>query len=479
MRHHRGQHRHSFKDMNSPKRFLAAAAWALAVVGCPGVWAQGFGLGASVSTNAAPIGTTLTNTVNLTNFTGLALVNVLVTNTFSGSASFQLLSFASSQGTVLSNGTSVVIFNLGPLAVGEIAITRVAVRVNSVGLLTNQVVVATTQTTNTAATNLVMQALPLSADLAVTVQPPPGPVLANDSISYGITVTNLGANAASNVALTNTGFAAFKLLSLSPAGQSFTFTNGTLSLNLASLAAQGGTRIQLQLQPTNAGNWALTSAVQTASILDTNAANDSAKTNLLVEALVPGELVASNVSAMVYDPQTGLMKQAVRVTNIGTNNYGAVRLIVGGLTHQLYNAVGTNDGNPYVVYAAPLNASQSVDMLLEYFVPTRLPINVPNSAYAAYGSSPVNVLAGNAPAPNFTLITNLGAYGVLVEFEAVLGASYTVFYSEDMTFTNARAAQPAVIAAGSRVQWIDNGPPKTVSHPSTNPMRMYSVRRNQ
>jgi hypothetical protein len=465
--------------MKRSKPFLAVGAWVLALVCCPGVWAQGFGLGASLSTNAVPIGTLITNTVNVTNFTGLNLANVLVTNTFTGSPAFQIGNFGSSQGTVLSNGTSIVIFNLGPLTDGAVAITRVAVRIDSVGLVTNRVVVATTQITNTATTNLVMQAVPLSTDLAVTVQPPPGPVLVNDTISYGLTVTNLGNNAASNVALTNAGFGAFKLLSLSPAGQAFTFTNGTLSLNLGSLAAKGGTRIQLQLQPTNAGNWALTSAVQTAGSLDANSTNNIALTNLLVEALVPGELAASNVSAMVYDPQTGLMKQTVRVTNLGTNNYGSARLIVSGLTNRLYNAVGTNDGNPYVLYAAPLDAGQSVDMVLEYFVPTRLPINVPNSAYAAYGMTPVNVFVGNAPAPNFTLITNLGAYGVLVEFEAVLGASYTVFYSDDASFTNARAAQPDVIAPGSRVQWIDNGPPKTVSHPSTTPMRMYSVRRNQ
>lgn len=465
--------------MNWSKLLLSAGAGALAAFGCPGAWAQGFELGAVSSPSTASIGTTFTNTVNVTNFTGGNLVNVFVTNSFSGSATFQIGSFATSQGTALSNGTSIVIFNLGALAAGQVAITRVAVRLDSVGVVTNRVVVGATQITNTTSTNLVMQALPLTSDLAVTVQPPPGPVLANDSIPYAITVTNLGGNAAASVTLTNTGFEAFKLLSLSPAGQTFTFTNGTLSLNFANLAGGAGTRIQLQLQSTNAGNWALTSAVQTASIADANPTNDIAITNLLVAALIPGELVASNVTAMVFDPQSGLMKQTVRVINTGTNDYGSARLIVGGLTNRLHNAVGTNDGNPYVVHAAPLNAGQSVDLLLEYFVPTRLPINVPNSAYAAYGTAPVNVFVDNAPAPNFTLITNLGAYGVLVEFEAVLGASYTVFYSDDMTFTNARAAQPNVIAAGSRVQWVDNGPPKTVSHPATNLMRLYSVRRNQ
>ena len=464
--------------MNWSKWILSAGAWALALVCCPGVWAQGFGLGASVSTNTATVENTISYAVNVTNLTGIELPNVLVTNTFSGSAGVQLLTFTSSQGTVSTNDT-LAIYTLGPLRNGEVALIGLVARVTSVGSLTNNIKVVATSITNSASTNVVVQVQPKVSDLAVTLQPPAGPILENDAISYGITVTNLGVNAASSIALTNTGFEAFKLLSLSPAGQSFTFTNGTLTLSLANLAAKGGTRIQLQLQPTNAGNWALTSAVQTASIADTNAANDTAITNLLVNALVTGELVASNVSNMFYDAQTGLMKQTVRITNIGTNDYGSARLIVSGLTNQLYNAVGTNAGNPYVVYAAPLSSGQSADLVLEYFVPTRLPIDVPNSAYSAYGTSPVNVSVGSAPAPNITLLTNLGAYGMLVEFEAVLGANYTVFYSDNMSFSNAMAAQPAVVAPGSRVQWIDNGPPKTISHPVTNAMRFYRVQRNQ
>ena len=38
-----------------------------------------------------------------------------------------------------------------------------------------------------------------------------------------------------------------------------------------------------------------------------------------------------------------------------------------GLTNRLFNAVGTNTGNPFVYYSAPLAAGQSVGLLLQYY----------------------------------------------------------------------------------------------------------------
>ena len=98
-----------------------------------------------------------------------------------------------------------------------------------------------------------------------------------------------------------------------------------------------------------------------------------------------GSLVASNVTAMTFNPQTGLMEQTVRLVNVGTNAVASARIIVTGLTNRLFNAVGTNDGNPFVVYGATLATNQTVDLILEYFVPTRLPIIVADSQLHAFG----------------------------------------------------------------------------------------------
>jgi hypothetical protein len=61
----------------------------------------------------------------------------------------------------------------------------------------------------------------------------------------------------------------------------------------------------------------------------------------------------------------------------------------------------------------------------------------------------------------------------LVEFSTTLGRRYYVQYSSDMT--NWKTALPAVMGTGSRVQWIDNGPPKTESLPSSESSRFYRI----
>jgi len=51
---------------------------------------------------------------------------------------------------------------------------------------------------------------------------------------------------------------------------------------------------------------------------------------------------------------------------------------VSGVTNWLYNAAGTNNGNPYVVCNAQLNPNQATNLVLEIFVPGRTNINVTN-----------------------------------------------------------------------------------------------------
>ncbi|MEY4385500.1 MAG: hypothetical protein RLY20_783, partial [Verrucomicrobiota bacterium] len=162
-------------------------------------------------------------------------------------------------------------------------------------------------------------------------------------------------------------------------------------------------------------------------------------------------------------------------TNIGTNTVSAARLIVSGLTNRLYNAIGTNNGNPFVQFNAALAPSATGSLLLEYFIPTRTAINVPNSSYTAVATSLADLSISAVGAPNITTITNLGANGILIEFVSTPNRSYTVYYSSDASFSNALTAQPSVTAPADRTQWIDNGPPKTESHPSTVGSRFYRV----
>lgn len=454
-------------------RMWAMAGAFLVAAGTP-AFAQNFGLGLTASTPSVTISNPVTFTINLTN---LGAAGVFVTNSVSGTNSFQITSATTSVGTVIASNSNFVVFSMGSFfdTIGSIAQMNVAVRPTSAGTLTNAVVVVASVGTNLTSTNITVQVTPPVADLAVSLRPPSSPVLVNDHITYSATITNLGTNTVSNVILTNGGFGSMKLLSLSPTNQSYTLTNGLLILNAGTFTNRAGKTFTFFTQPTNAGPLTLSAAISVTNIVESNLSNNIASTNITVEPFATNDLVVVNASAMTYNPQTGLMEQLVNLANNGSNGIAAARVIVSGLSNRLYNAVGTNNGDPFVVYNAPLAAGANIDLLLEYFVPTRLPITVPNSAYTAVAVPLTDLVAGTIDAPNVS-ITNLGPAGILIEFAAITNRTYTIYYSPDVSFsTNALTAQPPIVAPANRVQWIDNGPPKTVRHPTADGIRYYRV----
>jgi hypothetical protein len=62
----------------------------------------------------------------------------------------------------------------------------------------------------------------------------------------------------------------------------------------------------------------------------------------------------------------------------------------------------------------------------------------------------------------------------MIEFSAVAGQVYSVQYSEDMR-TWKTASPASGTSSANRVQWIDNGQPKTESFPSNRLCRFYRV----
>lgn len=459
--------------------FRAFALMAVLVFACLRADAQGFGISATNSPNPVVVNNSLTYTIGVTNQTGLLLSNFFVTNTLS--ASVQFLSASSSYGSnsVNTNSTS-LIFTFGQFANGDVAQITVTLQPQAAGFLTNYITVASADVTNTAVTNIVAQVITAQADLGVTLTGPAQAVITNDFITYGVTVTNLGPSAAPNVVLTNTLPPGVILIGVFPTNQTYTIASSNLIYNLGTLANDGSANLQFTVQPTNAGVLIFSASVGASGLLDANSINNAASTNITVGSF-SGQLIATNVSSMAYNPQTGLMNQTINLSNIGTNAVASARVIVSGLTNWLYNAVGTNNGNPFVVYGSTLGTNQSVNLVLDYFVPTRLPVTVSNSQYIAVGVPAANISApaGTNGVFNITRIVTLTNGNVLVEFQSVPGSSYTILYSGDMTFSNALEAQPSIIAPADRVQWIDDGPPKTVSAPTNNSSRFYRVLLNQ
>lgn len=435
------------------------------------VTAQNFGLSVTASPSPLIVSNSLTYIISLTNTSGISLTNVIVTDTLPSSAIFQ--SATNNSGSV-SNSGSIVTFMFNSLTNNQAVTVTLVAQPTAIGNITNSTIASATNAVNV--TNLLATTVYSAvANLAVGLSGFASGVLSNDVTSFTLSATNLGPSAAPNVVISNPLPVGIKFISIAPTNSTVTIVSNNIVISLGTLANGVSTNFSVTIQPTNAGTFAFTAQVSSAGLLDTNSANDAVTNTLTVSGFATNNLVATFVSAQTYNPQTGLMQQTIRLTNIGTNAVASARIFVIGLTNQLFNAVGTNNGNPYVVYANSLATNSSVDLLLEYFVPTRLP--VPNPTLLAVEVSTVNVSAPASLPPNITLLVQLAPGSILVEFDSVAGKSYTVLYSDNASFTNAFAAQPVIAATANRTQWIDNGPPKTISTPGAS--RFYRVLLNQ
>jgi alpha-tubulin suppressor-like RCC1 family protein len=171
--------------------------------------------------------------------------------------------------------------------------------------------------------------------------------------------------------------------------------------------------------------------------------------------------------------QTGLRSQEVRVTNPNGHPFPAVRVVVSNLSSGsvVYNASGTNaQGLAYVQYSQPLTPGASLDLTIEYFVPNR---SAPSASLIVEAVDPIPVLDySGTPQENLRSRTLVGGIH-LIDVRTLAGRTYYVQYSSDLE--SWRSAFPPATGTGSTVQWVDNGPPKTDSHPRTQTRRFYRV----
>jgi uncharacterized repeat protein (TIGR01451 family) len=185
------------------------------------------------------------------------------------------------------------------------------------------------------------------------------------------------------------------------------------------------------------------------------------------------------VGTSAFNPQTGLYEEDVTVTNIGTVAVHALRLYVGGLRSgvTIYNATGTNNGVPYVEYdppsSTPLLSGGSVTFLLEFFVPDRHPFTNSLTAVAIVAPPATTVTGSSVPISQFQDQRNSANPRFLIQFDSIPGRTYTVLYSDDLVTWN--VAVPSIVASANITQWYDDGPPKTLSKPTSVGSRFYQV----
>ncbi|TMP96834.1 MAG: hypothetical protein E6L09_14400 [Verrucomicrobia bacterium] len=109
-------------------------------------------------------------------------------------------------------------------------------------------------------------------------------------------------------------------------------------------------------------------------------------------------------------------------------------------------------------------------MTIEYYVPDR---RLPNSTLCAKAGSitPPRQQDGTPVTIDRVVHTTDGT--MLIEFAAVPGQVYSIQYCDD--FINWKTAIPSVTTGANRIQWIDNGPPKTECLPNLRLQRFYRV----
>ena len=226
-------------------------------------------------------------------------------------------------------------------------------------------------------------------------------------------------------------------------------------------------------------------------VISTNATNSVVTTNSTVAiSPAPPTLVSSNFVSAASVPklnlQTGNFEQIVQYANPGAATIDNVFLVIGPLgTDSNTNAIRHQNAHGFLttgesfVSLPPLKPGETNTAVLEYFAPDHQTVYAPT--LKAYGTSAItNTLANTTPVNITTnrFVDNGLLRGFLVEFLTKTNFHYYVQYAnhvEDFNTTNqVRTALPAVLGTGSRVQWLDNGPPKTDSLP-TNGGRFYHV----
>lgn len=434
--------------------------------------AQVFGFSATVSTNTDVATNEFTYTIDVTNLTGFTLSYVFLTNLLSGPVT--IVSATANQGADFAIDSGVG-FNFGQLPSGYVAQMQLVILDDTVGFLTNSITVATTDATNTVSTNLVIQVTAPETDLAVGYVPPSQAVITNDLTSYDLVVSNLGPSAATGVTLTNT-FPPGAVVTGATLG--YTVSGSNLLFNLGALGVGSNAVIQVNIEPTASGALPLSASVAAAGFSDPNLTNNTVATNLPVMSYY-----AALVTAYTNSPQTtnfanGLTEQSIVISNAAATNLPAVRVVVTGLTRQLFNAVGTNNGSPFVYYSAPLAAGQSASLLLRY------------NPWGIFPFTNGQLHAFAVPLPNWTpppraagstnvtveQIVKLANGSVRLEFPSTPGKSYTVVYSDNVLFSNAMIAPPVIVAPANQTFWIDYGPPGTVPAPANSVSRFYQIR---
>ncbi len=174
--------------------------------------------------------------------------------------------------------------------------------------------------------------------------------------------------------------------------------------------------------------------------------------------------------------QTGLVEQALTITNNGARAIGGFRVEIGDLPPglSLHNGSGQPAAGMWEIgYGRPVAAGESVTVWLEYYSAERVAAGAGSLLVEQRLPGDPQPAPGATPPPAVDRVLHLPDGAILIEFAAEPGERYRIQYRDGGSPWLESSAP--IRAGGSRVQWIDRGPPKTTAHPSEVGGRLYRV----
>ncbi len=434
------------------------------------------------------VGSNVVYTVKLKNL-GADAENVQLLDTLDPgvsfiSASFTGEAFGAFSPPIFTNG--IVTTSATNLASQQSVVLTVVARPSVTGTFSNHsVVTSPTPDVDPTGTNRIASVVntataPIStdADLQVTISAVPTSAQVGDIVTYTLVVTNAGPADAPGAHLDALFGTSEPIISTEASQGSVTRTGPSVHWELSALGTGEVANLVVMATPQSPGTLTNTVAVTLIPgevlVVDPDLTNNSA--TVLVPVTQPPPATTNLVieaGAVVFDPQTGLYEQQVQVQNPTAQLVPGLWLLVSGLPSNvvLYNAEGATNGVPYVAYGQPLAAGASLVLNLEYFNSTRQAFVSTNFSVVPIGTSTIGTPSGTLLTLDRTPAMVNGH--LVIEFQAVPGATYFVQYSSDLETW--KTAQPPIVAPVDRVQWIDSGPPKTDSQPTNVSSRFYRV----
>ena len=245
------------------------------------------------SSNTVLLGNQVTYTLTVSNGGPSGATDVVLTDTLPAAVSF--VSSDPSQGSC--SGASTIICNLGTIASGNVATVVIVVTPNSTGSLANTATVDSGVADSNPSNNSdsVTTTVGASADLDLTLDDSPDPVLADGEVTYSVTIVNNGPSDAVGVVVSDTLPAESTLESATASQGTCTGISVIVTCDVGTISDGSSATVTVTVTVLSAptGTTLTNAASVTSGVSDPVASNNSATEDTTITTLSQAELAVT------------------------------------------------------------------------------------------------------------------------------------------------------------------------------------------